>query len=107
MLDGHGWIYLIKESGDDLLHKIGVTKSDDINKRLKKLQTGNGNKLLLVKSFLSNKPYKLEKMLHWKYQENREEGEWFLMTKDDVNGFINECERCQKIIDALKDNPFF
>ena len=102
-----GWVYLIKENGDDLLHKIGVTRSADLNKRLKALQTGNGNQLLLLKSFWTDRPYKMEKMLHNHFQLNREEGEWFLLTQEDVENFIPLCEKYQKNINILKDNPFF
>lgn len=102
-----GYIYLIKENGDDLLHKIGVTREKNINNRIKKLQTGNGNQLILVNSFLSNNPYKLEKMLHFYYRENRQEGEWFLLSKDDTDNFINICNKYQSIIDTLNsDNEF-
>ena len=48
---GYGWIYLLKEDGDDSLCKIGVTKCDKVEDRIKKLQTGNGNKIRLVSSF--------------------------------------------------------
>ena len=66
MLYGQGFVYLLKEDGDEALYKIGVTKGD-INARIKKLQTGNGNKIRLVHSFLSDRPFKLERMLHQKY----------------------------------------
>lgn len=104
---GYGWVYLLKEDGDDMLYKIGVTKCDSAEARIKKLQTGNGNKIRLVNSFLTNKPFKLEKMMHNKYKESREEGEWFLLTNDQVNNFSAVCEEFQKIINALEDNPFF
>ena len=51
---GYGWVYLLKEDGDDSLCKIGVTKCDKVEDRIKKLQTGNGNKIRLVSSFLTN-----------------------------------------------------
>ena len=106
MLYGQGFVYLLKEDGDEELYKIGVTKGD-INARIKKLQTGNGNKIRLVHSFLSDRPFKLERMLHQKYKENREEGEWFLLDKKEVDNFLNECQRLQEIINCLNDNPFF
>jgi hypothetical protein len=102
-----GFVYLIKESGDDFMYKIGVTTAKNVNTRLKKLQTGNGNKLILLKSFKSNKPFKLEKMLHNYYKNNREEGEWFLLGENEINEFESLCNKYQIIIDSLKDNPFF
>ena len=76
--DGYGYVYLLKEDGDNVMYKIGVTKSPKIEDRIKKLQTGNGNRIVLIDCFLTNKPFKLEKMLHTKYSTSREEGEWFL-----------------------------
>ena len=103
---GYGWVYLLKEDGDNSLYKIGTTRCDNVEDRIKKLQTGNGNKIRLISSFLTNKPFKLEKMMHNKYQENREEGEWFLLNKKEVDNFLNECQRLQEIINCLNDNPF-
>jgi hypothetical protein len=102
-----GFVYLIKESGDDFMCKVGVTTAKDVNTRLKKLQTGNGNKLILLKSFKSNNPFKLEKMLHNYYGNNREEGEWFLLGENEINEFESLCNKYQVIIDSLIDNPFF
>lgn len=101
-----GLVYLISETSDRPLYKIGVTKGD-VNGRVKQLQTGNGERLNCVHTFRTSKPYKLEKMLHFHFRFNREEGEWFSLDKDDVNNFPMICEKYQGIIDALKDNPFF
>ena len=68
---GYGWVYLLKEDGDDSLCKIGVTKCDKVEDRIKKLQTGNGNKIRLVSSFLTSKPFKLEKIMFLLFQFNR------------------------------------
>lgn len=101
-----GYVYLLCENGDNELYKIGVT-GGSIENRIKKLQTGNGNKLLCVNSFLSSRPYKLEKMLHAHFFSDREEGEWFLLSKEQVESFIPLCEQYEGIIEALKENPFF
>ena len=105
--DGYGYVYLLKEDGDNVMYKIGVTKSPKIEDRIKKLQTGNGNRIVLIDCFLTNKPFKLEKMLHTKYSTSREEGEWFLMEKVDVESFAENCKKFQAIIDSLEENPFF
>lgn len=101
-----GKVYLICENGDNQLYKIGVTKGS-VSDRLKKLQTGNGNPLYCVTSFQSKSPYKLEKMLHAHFANDREEGEWFLLNKDQVSEFEALCQKFESIIEALKDNPFF
>ena len=105
-MSSEGVVYLIAENGDGDMYKIGVTRSD-VSSRIKKLQTGNGNGLRCVTTFRTTKPYKLEKMLHSYFKESREEGEWFLLTKEQVDGFIPLCEKYQGIIDSLDENPFF
>ena len=102
-----GYVYLIQEEGNNDLYKIGVTRSKDVSKRVAALQTGNGNKLILKDYYYSTRPFKMEMMLHNKYSLLREEGEWFCLSEDDVNGFKATCELYQKNINALKDNPFF
>jgi len=101
-----GFVYLLCVNGDNEMYKIGVTKSD-INKRIKKLQTGNGNQIYCVASFHSNRPYKLESILHRYYAVDRQEGEWFLLSKERVAEFLPLCKTYEDAIDALKDNPFF
>lgn len=101
-----GYVYLIGSVDDAKRFKIGVTRGD-VNKRLKKLQTGNPEQLYVRHSFKTHSPFKLEKMLHVIYANNKELNEWFNVEGDDINNFIETCEKCQKNIDALKDNPFF
>ena len=102
-----GYVYLLGQNGDSGMFKIGVTKSEDITKRIKKLQTGNANEIICIHKFHTNKPFKLEKMLHNYYASCRQESEWFLLNNEQVGEFIERCEKFQAIIDALKDNPFF
>lgn len=100
------YVYLINEEGTEN-YKIGVTKKD-INKRIKELQTGNGSRLILSSYFVSDKPYKLESMLHRKYEDRKAEGEWFYF--DGLNAkqeFMESCKFYQGIINTLKDNPYF
>lgn len=101
-----GTVYLLTENGDCDVYKIGVTRGT-IKNRLKKLQTGNANPLVCVKSFYSSRPYKLEKMLHGYFNNERMEGEWFLLDKNQVSQFTPLCEKYEHIIELLKDNPFF
>lgn len=102
-----GYVYLIHEEGNEDLYKIGVTRSKDINKRLKSLQTGNGKKLILKDYFWTDKPFKMEMMFHNKYSLVQEEGEWFALNEDDIKSFQDNCKLYQRNINALKDNPFF
>lgn len=55
--------------------KIGVT--NDVDKRLKQLQTGNPSQLVLEYVEARYKPEKAEKWLHQVFQHKRINGEWF------------------------------
>lgn len=101
-----GYVYLICDSGHDNMFKIGVTKQP-INKRLKQLQTGNGSEIFLSAYHETEYPFYIEKMLHQKFCSNRKIGEWFDLKGDKSFEFKEECERLEKLIIALKDNPFF
>lgn len=102
-----GYIYLIGEIGNEKRYKIGSTRCKDINKRLKQLQTGNSEPLYIKESYETDKPFKLEKMLHNHFKSSNLIGEWFELTNDDVKAFKGVCDKLQNIIDSLKDNPFF
>lgn len=80
------FVYLITEENDNGNYKIGSTRKN-INERLKELQTGNSNKLVISKYFECDKPFKL--------------------TDEEVNNFKNVCQKYYNIIESLKDNPFF
>lgn len=105
ILNMEGNVYLIKSDADE--YKIGCTKHSDVLKRLKSLQTGNPTQLTLVESFKSNKPYKLEMMLHNHFKQHHVINEWYSLTEDDVANFTALCEKFQNIINVLSDNPFF
>ena len=44
-------------------------------------------------------------MLHTHYRSYNELNEWFSL--ENPNEFLNKCIEFSKIIDSLKDNPFF
>ncbi|MBP5724339.1 MAG: GIY-YIG nuclease family protein [Bacteroidales bacterium] len=100
-----GNVYLICDAEKELF-KIGVTKGD-VEKRLKELQTGNGGELHIVHVQETDKPFKMETMLHNRFYPKNKKGEWFELSPEEVIGFQKYCELCQRNIDALKDNPFF
>lgn len=102
-----GFVYLIGEINKENKYKIGSTNCNDINKRLKQLQTGNSNPLYVREYYETSKPFKLEKMLHNKFKDRKIIGEWFEMNDNLINEFKSECERFQGIIDSLKENPYF
>ena len=105
-----GYIYLINEYGSELEHfKVGVTKGD-VNKRLKSLQTGCPNELLLINQYESPHYLKIEKYLHRKYNNYSTDGgtEWFQLPIDEVFNFISECNKAHDMYQTLIDsgNPF-
>lgn len=102
----HGYVYLIKDCGKENTYKIGVTKNI-VNKRKQTLQTGNSSKLEIISFYETNYPFKLETMLHRLYSDYNIQNEWFELTDDVVEKFLIECKNKERIIIALKDNPFF
>lgn len=104
----NGFIYLIgEENNNSNLYKIGMTRKHNIEDRIKELQTGNGNKLYLIKYFKTKYPFKVEQMLHTHYNQFHENGEWFKFENDEINNFLTECKKYENICNVLKDNPFF
>ena len=99
-----GFVYLLCD-GENF--KIGMTKQNNINKRILELQTGNPNEIWCVKYYKTQWPYKVEQMLHFKHRQSNIKNEWFDMTAHDVTNFENECKDCEKIIKSLESNPFF
>lgn len=100
-----GYVYLICDPLTDH-YKIGVTKGK-VDNRLFKLQTGNSTELHVVQYYKTQYPFRMEKMLHLKYKNLNTHGEWFELPSYDVINFKLICEKIEKDIEALKDNPFF
>ena len=100
------YVYLLCDSGQDRMYKIGVTKTD-VERRIKKLQTGNGNEIFLINKYETEYPFYIEKMLHKKHYPNRKIGEWFELSDESVINFVEECKFFEKIIDEMEGNPFF
>ena len=71
------------ELGDKSLFKIGWSEID-VYERVRKLQTGNGHKLE-VYGHIETKDKSVEKFLHEKLAKWRTQGEWFKLTKDQVD----------------------
>jgi hypothetical protein len=99
------------------LYKIGI--STNPNKRLKQLQTGSPQDILIVSVFESKHPFKTEKILHntlhskkapedFEYNFEYLKGEWFSLSAEDVIGFSDSCKKIEDTIEKLKlaGNPF-
>ena len=75
-------VYFIYE-GDSDYCKIGV--SEDPEFRVKRLQCGNRNELVLYAYIESNEAYQLEKKLHRQFKNCYERGEWFKVSKSTID----------------------
>lgn len=91
-------VYLI-QSLDSGKYKIGI--SNNPTKRIKNLQTGNGEKLKLIHMFESNFPSKLEKALHNKFSHLKLIGEWYNLTLEDECNFIYNCKKIENNLNTL------
>ncbi len=101
-----GYIYLIGELDNKDIYKIGLTKKD-INKRIKELQTGSSDELYVRSYFKTKYPYKLENMLHRHFSNDNKINEWFVLNENEANDFLSTCEKYEKLIESLNDNPFY
>lgn len=66
--------------------KIGYTKFQDVNKRIKQLSTGSSNSLLLLGTVDGNK--KTEKKLHILFFRDKKNLEWF--KPENIINWLNE-----------------
>ena len=95
------FIYLIKNASNDS-YKIGIGKNP--KKRIKQLQTGNDDELLLIETYQSEIPSKIEGILHRNYGSLKKRGEWFTLSLVDELEFTERCEQIEKNIQFLRDN---
>jgi len=105
-----GYVYLLLEVdkyGDER-YKIGISKNEP-SKRKAQLQTGNSNKISLLKFYESKNYKKVEQSLHRRYGNLKTEAknEWFVLSNEQVMGFHNTCLEADKIITFMKDNNYF
>ena len=100
-----GWVYLIKDESNDT-YKIGATRID-VEKRIKRLQTGNSTELLLIYKHFCEYPFRTESMLHNKFRLKKELNEWFRLEPEEVERFGETCKEVDDFIHEMLDNPFF
>ena len=110
-----GKIYLISAmnkndvatSDEEIVYKIGVTKQN-VEDRIKQLQTGTDKRLDVVEVFVSDFPYKIETALHNIFKIQKENREWFNLTKEDIESFIPLCKKLDQNFNLLHStfNPF-
>lgn len=99
------FVYLLGDAGQDNTFKIGMTRGN-IEKRIKQLQTGNGEEIYLVNYYETDYPFFLERSLHLKFYPKQKRNEWFNLECNDITNFKEHCQDIEETIEALKDNPF-
>lgn len=98
---------------DTNIYKIGFTKQTP-EKRVKNLQTGNPNKIVLVNSYKSEIAPSIESVIHnyFKHKKNNPEdglrllGEWFLLEKLDVEKFQETCKIIESNLKTINQSIF-
>jgi len=101
------YIYLIKNEVDDtVLYKIGFSKNP--KQRLKELKTGNPNALEIVAEFETKHKRKVETAFHNHYKTQNVSGEWFSLSSEEVDKFLENCQQMERNFDVLvrMNNPF-
>lgn len=100
-----GFVYLLGDSGQENTFKIGVTRQN-INKRIKQLQTGNGSDIYLVNYHETKYPFFIEHRLHLYFYQKQKKNEWFELNNEDINRFKEICINIEENAKALENNPF-
>ena len=101
-----GFIYLVGDWERENFFKIGVTKGT-IDRRIKKLQTGNASEIFVCSYFQTSHPFLLEKELHLRYASRRLNGEWFELSPEEASAFKKTCEELEEMNESLKSNYHF
>jgi hypothetical protein len=78
------FVYFIHEEGHIEVFKIGKTEKHPAD-RCEQLQTGNPRKLIIYRWIEVVDHTAIEGYLHGKYRDVRVRGEWFYITKDQID----------------------
>lgn len=103
-----GYVYLLCNPSNDTF-KIGVTKNE-IEKRIKQLETGNAENIFMASYHYTEYPYRLEKMLHTRFAPYNVNREWFkfdesITPSKAFNEYCSEFERT--LLPTLLENDCF
>lgn len=99
------YVYLIKCENTDS-YKIGISKNPQ--KRIKQLQVGHPDNLILIDKYLTENYNKVEIALHNSFIHLKKRGEWFEFGLTEELSFIDKCTQLDKTFISLKKsgNPF-
>ena len=98
------YVYLISDS-NTYNYKIGISNNPE--KRIKELQTGNENKLKIIHKVLCENYKNVETALHNQYSFLKVNGEWFELSNDDVISFPEYCQKIDNNIKIVKNFKFY
>lgn len=101
-----GFVYLLGDWLKEGYYKIGVTRGS-IERRIKKLQTGNAGEIYMCRYYETEIPFFIEKWLHFKLFGEKIKNEWFELTEQQVFDFQKECKKIEEIYKEMEKNPFF
>jgi hypothetical protein len=106
-----GFVYLLLSINDygEEVYKIGVTKRN-VDTRIRELQTGNPNKISVLRVYESDNYLKVERWMHRKHFDSKTEAknEWRNLTNEQIITFLDDCKGADEIVKMmLKENPFY
>lgn len=104
-----GTVYLVHEFGSTPeRYKIGIS-TGPIEKRIKAMQTGNSNEIILINHFNTAHYRKIESHLHRLYSKYSTDGgkEWFTLPSEEIFKFKTICEKLNDNFNFLNDNNQF
>lgn len=94
-------VYLINASSTNR-YKIGVTSEERLHRRVKQLQTGSSDELVLVKNIKTKYATLIEKNLHALFNKHRTFGEWFELDNEHIKLFEEKCNELDGTFDSLE-----
>ncbi len=94
-------VYLFNGEGTDL-YKIGITQN--INERVKGVQTGCPHKIIVIHTFVTNFGEKLERTVQRHFYFNKTQGEWFRLNEEEVKTFLTVCQKVENNLKVLRDS---
>lgn len=100
-------VYLIcAEINGERLYKIGYTRRE-VEKRIKELKTGNAADFYIVNSFKSKWGTKIESQIHQRLKYKKVNGEWFKLSDEDVDSFIDICEQIDNNLEIVSKGTYY
>ena len=83
-----------------------IFKLNQKEKRIKKLQTGNGEEIFLADYYETDYPFFVERMMHQRYYAEKKLNEWFNLTPEEKSRFREDCREFEHMAEELEDNVF-